>query len=750
MAKKQKASKEDFQNDIGEIFDDAIQFADGELTDQRTKAKEYYNSEKLGNEEPGRSQFVVSEVRDGVVGVIPSILRVLFGAEKPVEFVPRNATQSAQADQITDYITQVFEMRGGFMQSYSVLKDGLVGKMGIFKYWWDDTSTVTAHKIEGIEESKLEMLVQEEGVELTRVEGMTPPVPPTKALLGPDGQPAGPDSPGAEATYLVEFTHTETNGAPNFAAIPPEEFIFNRSARSREDAQFLGHRTHKTTGELLAMGVTQADIDEHGGADERLKMGIENQARVATLDQALPDVEVGEANKRHLYIEGYVRYDFDGDNIAELRRVCTLGLGYFVISNDPVEEAPFALFSPDPEPHTIVGKSWADRLMDLQRVKSMLTRSMLDSLALSIFNRIGYVEGDANVDDILNNEIGAPIRMKTINGILPISHEFKGKEAFPMLDYFDQIGQKRTGRLSNGAALDSDALQSSTKSAVGAAITGAQEQTELLARFYAEETLKPLFRGLMKLFIEHQPRAHTTRLRGKWVDIDPRMWDADMDVSVKVALGQTMVEQKVAILDGLLAKQELIISTLGITNPLFTLAHYGNTIKKALNLQGFMDTREFMNDVPPDWQPPQQEPQESEAQVLAKATLEVEKMKTEKELAMKAAEFEFKKQQHADEMEMKLRQMELDAELKKYEIDSKMADAAAARDMDAQASNIEADIAAIRSDREEAIAEEEREDARAVADHDQMMLQEQHELDLQQQTEAHEKEMSAPVKAASE
>ncbi len=724
---------------------DAIQFADGEMTNQRTKAKEYYNAQALGNEEEGRSQFVVSEVRDAVVGVIPSILRVIFGAERAVEFAPTSAEKSEQAEQVSDYISHIFsEINGGFMKSHSVLKDGLIGKMGVFKYWWDDTSKVSAHRIEGIAESKLEMLAQEDGVELQRVEGVTPAQPPQQALLGPDGQPAGPGSPGAEATYNVDITYTERDGLPRIAAIPPEEFLFSRNARSLAEANFVGHRTEKTTGELLEMGVSLEDIKEFGGTDNRLVQGMENQARVATLDQVYDEPEQGEANERHLYIEGYIRYDFDGDGIAELRRVCTIGIAHHIISNDPIDEAPFAIYSPDPEPHTMVGKSWADRTMDLQRVKSMLTRSVLDSLALSIFNRIGYVEGDANVDDIMNNEIGAPIRMRTINGILPISHEFKGKEAFPLFDYFDQISEKRTGRMSNGAALDSDALQSSTKSAVNAAITGAQEQTELLARFFAEDTLKPLFRGLMKLFIQHQPKRTTIRLRGKWVDIDPREWDQNMDVVVKVALGSTLVEQKVAILSELAAEQKEVIATLGPTNPIYTMAQFAATRKKILNLQGFKDTREFLNDVDPNWQPPEQPPQESEAQVLAKATLEVEKMKTEKELAMKAAQFEFEKEKHADEMLLKREQMELDAELKKYEIDSKANLAAAAQ----QSADIQADIDAIRADREEAQAAEAQENALAVAEHDQMLLQQEHEAEQARLQEAHEKEMSTPIPAA--
>src|SRR5256885_12138904 len=48
---------------------------------------------------------------------------------------------------------------------------------------------------------------------------------------------------------------------------------------------------------------------------------------------------------------------------------------------EPVDERPFALFCPDPEPHVLIGQSIADRTMDAQKSKSNIMRAMLESLA---------------------------------------------------------------------------------------------------------------------------------------------------------------------------------------------------------------------------------------------------------------------------------------------------------------------------------------------------------------------------------
>ena len=47
--------------------------------------------------------------------------------------------------------------------------------------------------------------------------------------------------------------------------------------------------------------------------------------------------------------------------------------------------------------------------------------------------------------------------------------------------------------------------------------------------------MKPMFRGIYKLLKQHQPKARMVKLRGHWVDVDPALWDANMEVTVNVA-----------------------------------------------------------------------------------------------------------------------------------------------------------------------------------------------------------------------
>ena len=190
------------------------------------------------------------------------------------------------------------------------------------------------------------------------------------------------------------------------------------------------------------------------------------------------------------------------------------------------------MFSPDPEPHTAIGSCPADYVIPIQRAKSQIMRDTLDSLGHSIFPRMGVVEGQVNIDDVLNTDIGQPIRMRAPGMVQPFSVPFVGKEAFPVLGYLDEAKENRTGVSKASAGLNAEALQSTTKAAVSATMSGAQGRVELICRHFAEGGMKELFSLVNNLVIKHQEGQDMFRLNNQFVPIDPRYWDSDKDVSV--------------------------------------------------------------------------------------------------------------------------------------------------------------------------------------------------------------------------
>src|SRR5262245_13126873 len=77
-------SDEDVQSVVTSLAQHAANFIDEELSPVRAAATAYFKGEPLGNEEKGRSQVVSTDVRDTVMGIMPSMMRVFHGPERPV------------------------------------------------------------------------------------------------------------------------------------------------------------------------------------------------------------------------------------------------------------------------------------------------------------------------------------------------------------------------------------------------------------------------------------------------------------------------------------------------------------------------------------------------------------------------------------------------------------------------------------------------------------------------------------------
>jgi hypothetical protein len=609
-------SESDLQSVVGAYISDAIQYIDDDISPARAESTKYYRGDPFGNEIDGRSQVVSRDVRDSVQAVLPSMMRVFFGSEKVVEFVPRNANDMAMSEQATDYLNYIVRQDNDAIGIfYSVFKDALMNKGGFVKWWWDDSIEVQTHSFEGLDEGALGLILQEEGVEAVSVEGRPAPgVPPEQAAqMEAMGQPL-------PQIYDVEIKRRRKRNQVKIETMPPEEFFVDAAATSLDDAQVVGHRTMATVSSLVALGYDRDVLDEHLSDDTAFVDNEEYTARYA--DSDVPGPVSAYERKRVLYTEAWCYIDYDGDGIAELRRVCTIGNNYEIINNEPADAIPFAMFACDPEPHVFFGSDIADLTKDIQRVKSAVLRGMLDSLSFALYPRTGVVEGMVNIDDVMNPEVGSIIRMRQPGMVQQLNVPFLGKDAFPMIQYLDSMKESRTGQTAASQGLDPDVLQSTTKAAVTATIKGAEQRLEMMARLFADG-FKRMFKGVLKLVITHQDRERIVRLRDEWVPIDPRVWDSTMDCSVNVGLGVGTTDERLAVLNQVVLQQKEVLERLGPSNPLVGLGQFRYTLSKMLEISGYPDSSQFFKPLPLDYEPPpsQDPPKPSPEELLAQAQM---------------------------------------------------------------------------------------------------------------------------------
>jgi hypothetical protein len=605
----------ELQSVVASYISDAIQYIDDDISPIRAESTKYYRGDPFGNEVDGRSQVVSRDVRDSVQAVLPSMMRVFFGSEKVVEFVPRNANDMAMSEQATDYLNYIVRQDNDAIGIfYSVFKDALMNKGGFVKWWWDDSIEVHTHSFEGLDEGALGLILQEDGVEAVSVEGRPAPgIPPEQAqMMEAQGQQV-------PQIYDVEIKRRRKRNQVKIETMPPEEFFVDAAATSLDDAQVVGHRTMATVSDLVALGYDRDMLDDHLSDEFAFTDNDEYWARYA--DSDVPGPVSAYERKRVLYVEAWCYIDYDGDGISELRRVCTVGNNYEVVNNETADSIPFAMFACDPEPHVFFGSDIADLTKDIQRVKSAVLRGMLDSLSFALYPRTGVVEGMVNIDDVLNPEVGSIIRMRQPGMVQQLDVPFLGKDAFPMIQYLDSMKESRTGQTAASQGLDPDVLQSTTRAAVTATIKGAEQHLEMMARLFAD-SFKRMFKGVLKLVITHQDQERVVRLRDEWVPVDPRVWDSTMDCSVNVGLGIGTTDERLAVLNQVAVRQQEALEKLGPNNPLVGLGQIRNTMSKMLEISGYPDSNQFFKPLPLDYEPPPpQPPKPSPEELLAQAQM---------------------------------------------------------------------------------------------------------------------------------
>ncbi len=302
------------------------------MHDYYTFDKDWYkNFLEFGDEEEGRSQVVSMDVRDTVQGILPSLMRIFFGPERVVEFAPQGPEDIASAEQATDYVDFIFKRDNpGFKILHSAFKDALVRKVGIVKYWWDESVEVKAESFSLLDEQTMMFLTQDPNIEISAVREY--PLPGMEEQNAAQGIMTPPPM-----MYDVEIKRRITSGKVKIEALPPEEFLIDRRAKSIDEATFVGHRTMKTVSDLVAMGYDYDEMVEVAGNGNDFDNNQEYQARnpfavISTANNGDP------SSKSVLYIEGYLKVDFDGDGIAEMRRICTVGTGNKVLRNEIVDD----------------------------------------------------------------------------------------------------------------------------------------------------------------------------------------------------------------------------------------------------------------------------------------------------------------------------------------------------------------------------------------------------------------------------
>jgi hypothetical protein len=333
-----------------------------------------------------------------------------------------------------------------------------------------------------------------------------------------------------------------------------------------------------------------------------------------------------------------------------------------ILEEHECEYVPFHSLCPIPIPHKFYGQSLADRVMDIQLIKSTIVRQMLDNLYLTNNYRVGAVEGQVNLDDLLTSTAGGVIRMKNPNAIVPMTVQSNAAQSFPMLQYLDDIQAKRTGVSDASQGLDADVLQNVTATAISAMTSAAQGKIEMIARIFADTGVTSLFKGILQLVCKYQQKERIIRVNNKYVPFDPREWKTQFNITTNVGLGTGSKQEQLATMQMILQKQEQLLTTYGLGNPLVNLKQYRDTLAKFVQMAGFKDDSQFLMEVT-----------EEQAMQLAQAQQQAGKSDPQTKAAEMLAQVEMQKAQlkaqtDAAKIQLDREKMELENQRKALEL----------------------------------------------------------------------------------
>ncbi len=541
----------------------AIGAPGGQLSADRAKLKKRYlgygYSVDEDREKRSLSTYVDRTVMETVEWAMPGLMRVFAGGDEIIRFEPRTPAQEQAAADATLYVNQVVFGRSMFRLIHDTLKDGLYQRVGWCLAHAPREEHQTMERFTGLSLQEAQAMIAD-----TEARGGVAEVE----------QYPDPSVPGGMACAVTVRRRVVTHDV-RLDPVPSENVLVSSEAEDVEHARFVAHWEVRTATQLMQEGYSRDVIDELPVYDSEDDPEEKSVGLGVNGDTSDTDETDAFENRRFKVYEAWLDVDLNGDGMAEKTKVVYVGDGsdtkILSVEEWPLYRAPLFAACSVPMPHQMVGLCLADLVSDVQDLRTDMTRSYLDALSFANSgelvvdygpNQTGWVD----IDSILSRRPGGAYRVRGGASISPLPVATSASEAVQGLQLTDQLVERRSGVTSRTQSLDADTLQ---QTATGASIMeeAINQRLEMIARVYAEMFFKPLGRYVLNLLHRYHDKAVQVRLKGRFMDFDPRKWDPDMDISVAVGLGTGSRQKMLAAYQQILQVQQSFIAQLSTASP---------------------------------------------------------------------------------------------------------------------------------------------------------------------------------------
>lgn len=638
---------------LQELEENSAQFVWGTLAhERRGAAKEYYR-QPYGNEEEGWSSIVTSEVQDTIEWILPDLIDMFVSSDDAVVFEPTQGADAEGADQATDGANYVFyKQNNGFLTLYTAFKDALMFKNCAVHWRKETLRTNRKERLNGLSAEMLALIKDQKGVKIVAAEETEPQplIDPLtqQPVIGLDGQPI------MQTLINALVSRPTERKVIKVEAFEPDNLLIQRDWTSPmlENCPYVARNLEVTLSDLKQMGHDDVTAEElaastQPGVGESIEQRRSRRGLTNEINDPINEVSVDDESltRGYLRIE-WVLVDYDDDGIAERREIYRLNDK--ILSNEECDEVPVSTGSPMLVQHRWDGMSIAEVMSDLQLLKTELTRGVVNNAYASNNPRkMVLVDGNgapqANVDDLLDGRPGGYLRVKSTGAVALEPTQFVGNQMFPLLEYVDQMGEKRTGVSKMQQGIDPNALRTDrTAYEAGQLNNAAKARIKLIARILAETVVKPIFKGILRLLTEGDMKPLAFKLRGKFVELDPNEWHDGYDMTVNVGLGTGDKDKQLAVL-GTVFQTQMGLAQSPLGESMVTPHQIYTTQAKMISLGGFKNVGDFLNDPGPEAKLPGRPPAPPDpslqiAQIKAQTEQQLQGMKLQFDAQNKEAE----------------------------------------------------------------------------------------------------------------
>lgn len=479
----------------------------------REQALKAYMSQLYGNEVEGRSQVVMSDVFNTIESLMPSLMRIFAGSADVVQVAGQGEGDDEKASLVGELLNyQSRKCFNSFTVFHDWFKDALMYKLGVVKYYWLKETKYKAKEYKGLSVEEYDALLSKPDFEILKVD------------------------PADDGTYAVKGREVYQTSKPIVEVLPPEEFIFDVQAKDLKES-FCAHKKRVHRQSLKKYGVQESDV-----ADTVTEMSGENLRDERFRDLGGKNFLVDEDDENFVYIyECYYNEYEDGEPVPV--KAVVMGNRVIDLEENKYGKPPFRELSAIRLTHRVVGRSFADLVAEIQKLKTALVRYILDNIYFQNNAQKIVNPYKVNIDDLFTQnvpggvcrtlDINVPVRdvMDTIP-VAPLA-----PQVFGFLEYADgSILENRTGVTRYNQGLDSDSLNK-TATGISQILGQSQQRIELIARLFAETGVKGLYEDLVQLNLDFFDAPTAIKINEKWQTIRPEDIDGRYDINIDVGIG---------------------------------------------------------------------------------------------------------------------------------------------------------------------------------------------------------------------